>query len=163
MAGHDRLTPEGIAFFKQLDELKELQVRVGFQRGQAAESSGEGENGGTETDLCDIAAWNELGVPSKNIPARPFLRQTADKSGENIAKFGEQAIRQITNGGTADTALMQIGNYVKGQVQNEIASGDFAPNKEATMKRKGSETPLIDTGRMRGSVSFHICKKGEFD
>ena len=161
MAGHDRLTPEGIAFFKQLDELKELQVRVGFQRGQAAESSGEGESGDATTDLCDIAAYNELGT--KHIPSRPFLRQTADKAGENIAKFGEQAIRQVTQGGTADTALMQIGNYVKGQVQNEIASGDFVPNAEATIRRKGSETPLIDTGRMRGSVSFYICKKGEFD
>ena len=155
MAGHDRLTPEGIAFFKQLDELKELQVRVGFQSGQSAEKDG--------TDVCNIAMWNELGVPSKSIPSRPFLRQTCDKSGENIAKFGEQAIRKVTQGGSADTALMQIGNYVKGQVQNEIASGDFAPNSPVTIRKKGSETPLIDTGTMRKSVSFHICKKGEFD
>ena len=30
----DRLTPEGQRFFRELAELKELEVRVGFQRGR---------------------------------------------------------------------------------------------------------------------------------
>lgn len=34
MAGHDRITPEGRRFFEQIEELKKLQVCVGYQRGE---------------------------------------------------------------------------------------------------------------------------------
>lgn len=58
----DRMTPEGIRFMKMLKELSELEVRIGFQHGKATEDDG--------TDVCDIAAWNELGTV--NMPSRPF-------------------------------------------------------------------------------------------
>ena len=31
---HDRLTPEGKKFFKEIEKLKKMQVRVGYQQGE---------------------------------------------------------------------------------------------------------------------------------
>ena len=48
----DTVTADGRKFQKMLKELAEKEVRVGFQHGKATEEDG--------TDICDIAAWNEL-------------------------------------------------------------------------------------------------------
>ena len=73
----DRVTPDGVKFQKMLKELAEKEVRVGFQHGKATEEDG--------TDICDIAAWNELGTV--HIPARPFLRQSVDDNVSKINNF----------------------------------------------------------------------------
>lgn len=70
MAGHDRITAEGRRFFEQIEELKKLQVRVGYQRGEEQNDGG--------MDLVDIAAVNEVGTDT--IPARPFMRQSVDNN-----------------------------------------------------------------------------------
>ena len=51
MGGHDRITPEGRRFLAQIEELKKLQVQVGFQAGAAADEDG--------VDIANIAMWNE--------------------------------------------------------------------------------------------------------
>ena len=38
--------------------------------------------------------------------------------------------------------------------------GDFEPNAPSTIRKKKSDKPLIDTGRMRQSVMTVIDKKG---
>ena len=43
----DRITPEGRRFQQMLKDLSDLEVRVGFQKGDAVESDG--------TDICDVA------------------------------------------------------------------------------------------------------------
>ena len=55
----DTVTADGRKFQQMLKELAEKEVRVGFQHGKATEEDG--------TDICDIAAWNELGTV--HIPA----------------------------------------------------------------------------------------------
>ena len=55
--------------------------------------------------------------------------------------------------------MKSIGVFQKGLVQAEIVDGDFEPNAPSTIKKKGSDKPLIDTGKMRQSVNFVIVKK----
>ena len=38
--------------------------------------------------------------------------------------------------------------------------GGFAPNAESTIKKKGSDQPLIDTGYMRQSVNYVVKRRG---
>ena len=61
---------------------------------------------------------------------------------------------------SAEQALADLGVTVKGIVQEEIVEGDFAPNATSTIKKKGSERPLIDTGHMRQSVNYVIKSRG---
>ena len=135
-----------------LEELGKLEVRVGIQQ---EESSGNG------VDLLDRAIFNELGTA--HIPSRPFLRNSVDTNVENINAFLQSMKKEILKGGSAENVLKKIGVFQKGLVQEEITKGNFVPNSEATIKRKGSDTPLIDTGRMRQSVNYVIKEKGGSD
>ena len=73
----DKMTPEGIRFQRMLKELADKEVRIGFQHGKATEEDG--------TDVCDVAAWNELGTV--NMPSRPFLRKSVDENEGKINSF----------------------------------------------------------------------------
>lgn len=147
--GYDRLTPEGRRFLAELEKLKHLEVKVGYQAGEATDDDG--------VDLCDIAMWNELGTSGSHpIPARPFLRQSVDENEDEIRSFCAQQVRKIASGGTAEDALKKIGVKVKGIVQTTIKDGHFEPNAPSTIRKKHSSKPLIDTGRLRQSVNYHI-------
>ena len=165
MAGHDKITPEGKKFFKEIEALRKLQVRVGFQQGEASTESG--------ADIVDVAMWNELGTA--NSPARPFLRQSVDNNEARIIAMCKAQLQAIARGDTdAKGALQAIGAMQKGLIQDTIRNGSFAPNAPITVnggwmwrngkafyvKGKGSNKPLIDTGRMRQSVNFVIQEKG---
>lgn len=151
----DKYTPEGARFMKELRELDKLQVRVGFQRGREIEQ----KNG---TDMCDIAAWNELGT-SNGIPSRPFLRDSVDKHKTELNAYLEDQVELMKRGVSAEQVLKNIGQYQKGRVQEEITDGSFEPNAKSTVRKKHSDHPLIDTGHMRQSVNYVICQKGEYD
>lgn len=152
MAGHDTLTAEGKRFFKEIEELKKLQVRVGFQHGEETD-----EDSGA--DLADVAMWNELGTA--HSPPRPFLRQSIDNNVSRVNAMCKAQLRAVAQGKTAKDALQAIGSMQKALVQDTIRNGDFEPNAPSTIKKKKSSKPLIDSGRMRQSVNFVIKPKGD--
>ena len=149
--GHDRLTPEGRQFFAEMEKLRSKRVFIGFQAGKVIDDRG--------VDMAQIAMFNELGTSI--APARPFLRHTVDENLADIKAFGGEKIQDIAEGGTAEGVLKQLGVYGKGLVQEQIKNGTFKPNAPSTVRRKKSDKPLIDTGKMRQSVNFVIKKKGE--
>lgn len=147
----DEYTAEGLRLKKALKELDKLECFIGFQRGEAKEKDG--------TDITDIAAWNELGT-SRGIPSRPFIRNTVDLNEDEINDTLDQMVTEIMNGATAEQVLRETGAYLKGKMQTEITDGSYAPNDPATIKRKRSDKPLIDTGDMRRNVNYQIGKRG---
>lgn len=149
----DRMTADGRNFQKMLKDLGALEVRVGFQHGKATEEDG--------TDVCDVAAWNELGTV--NMPSRPFLRKSVDENEGKINSFLQSKKDDLVSGVSAEQVLKEIGLFQKDLIQEKITNGSFAPNAESTVKKKGSSKPLIDTGRMRQSVNYEIKKKGSGD
>ena len=158
MAGHDRLTDEGKRFFAQIKELEQLQVRVGFQAGEAAEKDG--------VDIANIAMWNEVGT--SRAPARPFLRPSVDDHKEDIAQVCKAYLQKLAKGEvTAQQILSGLGSMQVGLVQDKILDGPHIPNAPSTLSsklRKGlSEKPLIATGSMKNHVTFVIKPKGEGD
>lgn len=60
----------------------------------------------------------------------------------------------------AQDGLNQIGNYIEGLVKKKIKNGPFVPLSPATINRKGSSKPLIDTGHLRQSIRYIIDKGG---
>lgn len=143
------LTPEGKRIMKEMNKLLTLEVQVGFQAGEA-----QYENG---ADLCEIAAYNEYGGSDR--PARPFMRQSFENHEAELQTACDAVNKTVASGGTAEAALKKLGVIAKGLVQDEIVNGGFEPNAESTIARKGSETPLIDTGFMRQSVNFQIKQR----
>ncbi|MCD8397538.1 MAG: hypothetical protein LUD12_10245 [Lachnospiraceae bacterium] len=149
--GWSDLTAEGKKYFEELEKLAKLEVRVGFQEGVMTADG--------EASLAEIAAYNELGT--SNIPARPFMKQSFENHQGELQKACDQVNTALANGGTAGEALQPLGVYLKGLVQDEILEGGFKPNAASTIKKKGSATPLIDTGHMRQSVNYEIKERSE--
>lgn len=147
--GFTDLTPEGRRYFRELQKMTEMEVRVGFQGDEKYEDG---------TTIAEVAAYNEFG--SSDTPERPFMRQSFENHESELQAACDAANRLVSSGGSADQALQQIGVVAKGLVQEEIVNGGFAPNAESTIKKKGSEQPLIDTGTMRQSVNFVVKMRG---
>lgn len=148
--GFTDLTPEGKRYFAELEKLAKLEVQVGFQSDQMYEDG---------TSLPEIAAFNELG--SSDTPARPFMKQSFEKH-EKELQAGCDAVNQaLASGSSTEQALQRLGVLVKGLVQEEIVEGSFKPNAASTIRKKGSDRPLIDTGYMRQSVNFVIKRREE--
>lgn len=151
----DKLTPEGEKFFKEIEKLKKLSVRVGFQQGAAQYEE-------TGADILDIAMFNELGTSSS--PSRPFMAMSVDENADKINAFLKNQLKLLAQGKTtAEGILKAIGVFQKGLIQEKIQSGEFEPNAPSTIKKKGSDHPLIDTGLMRQSVNFVVTAKGGND
>lgn len=146
----DRMTAEGRQFQQMLKDLAKLEVRIGFQHGQAMEEDG--------TDICDVAAWNELGTVKS--PSRPFLRKSVDENEEKINHFLQSKKADLLQGKSAEQVLKEIGLFQKELIQEKITEGNFTPNAALTIRKKGSNKPLVYTGRMRQSVNYVIKKKG---
>lgn len=157
MAGHDRITAEGKRFFEQIEELKKLQVRVGYQDEQPVLP-----NDYEDANIVDIAVLNEVGTST--IPARPFMRQSVDNNKAAIEKICVEQLKEVVRGGTAEQALEKIGDVQVGFISETISkSKSWAePNAESTIaQKKGNDIPLTDTGRLMQSPHFVIVPKGE--
>jgi hypothetical protein len=157
---HDRLTPEGIKFFAEIEKLKKLQVRIGYQ--DDGKMAGERDESGNVVDskdvtLLDVAMWNELGTVG--MPSRPFLRQSIDNHVDAVNTVCKEQLKRLAKGETAEEILKTLGVFTKALVQDTILNGDFAPNAPRTVRQKKSDRPLIDTARMRQSVNYVVVPK----
>ena len=98
------------------------------------------------------------GSPINKIPARPVLQPAinADGNRQKIAAEINGSIRLSLAGDSEGARKKMLRAALAGQ---NAARGWFtdgrngwAPNKPATIARKGSDRPLIDTGAMRNSI-----------
>ena len=120
----------------------------------------EGKREADGTPVAMIAAVHEFGSPSQGIPERPFLRVAVQRHRLEYIRLNRiNLVKMLRGQMTADQALGQLGEMAKGDVQTEIRNGDFAPLKPATIRRKGSSKPLIDTGQMVQSIAWELGDK----
>lgn len=134
----------------RLDELRDVVVKIGVF------GSGEG-------DLVTVAAVHEFGSPKQNIPERSFLRRTFHQERERFAKAIGAASRRIVDGRiTPELAFKALGELASVAVKNTIARGPHIPPPLAkvTIKRKKSRRPLVDTGRLLGSITWKVGRRG---
>lgn len=142
----------GIAALKILDEMSDMTIEVGFHEGQVADDG--------STPLAAIAYWNHFGTVSEDgsvaIPARPFM-DALENHEDQLSAFCTSAVQNAID---AADATKKIGVKSVGMIQKEITDGQWVPNAPSTIKKKGSDKPLIDTGRMRQEVHY-VIKKGK--
>ncbi|MGO4672981.1 hypothetical protein AB4Z40_08785 [Bosea sp. 2YAB26] len=119
-------------------------VKVGFPAGKA------------DKDVVSIAIWNHFGT-SRGIPPRPFVTIAMFKARAevrmNLRKIAEATVVQ---GIPVSRQLPKLGAYGAGKIQDQIASNTPPPNAPSTIRQKGSSGTLIDTGRMRQSVTWAL-------
>jgi hypothetical protein len=112
-----------------------------------------------ELSVAQIGAVHEFG--SENIPERSWLRSNHDA---RIGKYNERLDRlysRILQGkATVVASLTGFAEQVAGDVRRNITKIRTPPNAPATVAKKGSSNPLIDTGTMRNSVRGRVLVHG---
>lgn len=138
-------------------------LSVGVFQNAGQVSYGTSASGKTVTVL-DVALWNEFGTynqdGSTHIPPRPFIRLYFDGQAARIKQMATVAIRQvITQKLTKREALERLGMKLAGEIQTAIGVGYFGAypeNAPRTIAKKGSATPLVDTGQLRSSITYKV-------
>lgn len=119
-------------------------VKVGIRRGKGSHEG---------TDMLDIAVYNHFGTAT--IPARPFVSDCAEKNAGQIQEAQKRLVYRVYQGGlSADGALAELGAWYVNVQKGHILHGGWTPNAPATVKRKGSNRPLVDTGQLVNTVDW---------
>ena len=103
--------------------------------------------------VVQVAAANEFGTG--HIPERPFFR--------NAVKVMSPLVRRVLVK-RVDPKLMvvteslagQVGLKVEGVIRRAIIKLRQPPNAPATIARKGSTNPLVNTGKLGNSVVHKV-------
>ncbi len=118
-----------------------------------------GVHGDAGGNLASIATYNHEGT--SRIPARPWLRQWFDKNlGANSdLVYNRFALVVLDKIPSLEAALHQCGAKFVAGAQAEIVAGDFAPNAQSTIDRKGSSAPLIDRGLLKSAHTYKLTQR----
>lgn len=120
--------------------------------------------------MAEIALKNEFGEISassgrKKTPARSFLRFPIEFKSKAIAqdllKLKDKIEQNLINGDFKYFFTM-MGISAEGKIQEAFESrgfGQWKANAPYTIKKKGSDSPLIDTGELRKSVSSEVKER----
>lgn len=135
---------------KLLPSLADMQGRVGLAVGVMADAT----NSMTGQHVAEYAVANEYGSQEKNIPPRPFLRETFDRYQKGYA--GALA-EELSDGVPPETAMRRLGEVMTGDVKAAISTWKTPPNSKETIERKGGRnTPLRDTGSLLKSITYRV-------
>ena len=130
-------------------------AKVKRRRQRLAEAAAQGL---TNAELLFI---HSKGSPARGIPARPVL-EPAIASGEGQAAINPEmagAIRSMLFGDKREAIrhLKRAGMAGRNAARRQFfAQNGWPPLKAATIKKKGSSQPLIDTGAMRNAITFVV-------
>ena len=104
------------------------------------------------TPVAGVAAAHEFGA---GVPQRPFMSQAIKAMEGDVAKItaGRIDIRTMT----VDRRVAGLlGEAAVGHIVRSIVDFSTPPNSPATIRRKGSSSPLIDTGLLRRSATYKV-------
>lgn len=143
-----------VAYEKNLQQFKDSVVKAGVLAKDGSQNHGEG------ITVFQIGMIHEFGVPEKNIPRRSFIRVPIENNIKEITKLIENNHKLVSeNSMSAKVALDRIGIMAQNTIKESFRNNDWKPLKRATVKRKGSSRPLIDTGQLIGSISYIVEKE----
>ena len=129
---------------------KDMLVTIGIH-----EEQGDSPHG--ELTVAQIAVVHEYGCPEHNIPQRSFIRDTHDLNLQGNLKLVQQLEKRVLASElTQHQALTHLGEVASKQMVSRINQGIGPALKPATIKHKGSSKPLIDTGQLKGSITFQV-------
>ena len=133
------------------------------------------------TPVAAIAAMQEFGAVVRGraghsivIPPRPFLRQTVATRRSawvrllaqelktslrtpNRAGDTRQALQTLVQRlSTSKQALTTVGKGMQTDITQTIHQTHTPPNAPATIRHKGFDKPLVETGTLQNSVTFQV-------
>lgn len=133
---------------------KSLKARVGIIGSNGSEDRGGGINQAT------LGLIQMFGSITNKIPPRDFLLMPIEfKKREVLKSMGGSAARAAFKSGDYRKMFVILGQAAEAAIQEAFATGGFgmwAKNSYETIRRKGSNAPLIDTAELRKSISSDV-------
>lgn len=106
---------------------------------------------------AELAVIHEFGTT--NNPERSFIRAPFDANVKSYDKLLKSGVKAITAGrASKEKVLGVIGLKMVSDSVDAINDGIAPANKPATVKAKGSSTPLIDKGPLKQAITFVVKK-----
>lgn len=143
-----RVTDRDLGFKKRVRNLQNLNnksVKAGI-----LSSAGTEDNG---VKIVDVAIYNEFGT--SRIPSRPFVRIASEKNQQTWANETEKIVDKIVAG--YDANFSNLGDRMVENIKDVIGDKNLlVPNAPSTIRRKGHDKPLIDTGKLKASIDFEV-------
>lgn len=110
-----------------------------------------------DVTVAQVAEWMEFGTPT--VPARSWLRGAIDEHGTELERRIGIETRDVIAGRRSQAqALARVGIWIAGKIQERIARGIAPALAAGTIARKGSTTPLINTGQLRSSITSRVVR-----
>lgn len=137
---------------KNLESMRRFDLLVGVPQEETEREDDEITN-------AQLMFIHSEGSPAHNIPPRPVIEMTLKEEKEKISEKFKKALNVVVKGGDPRAELEKLGIYVVNKIKAKFGSEDLAPLQPATIKAKGSDRPLIDTGQLRNSITYVVRKK----
>lgn len=112
----------------------------------------------TPEELQKIVRYNEFGTAK--IPARSFLRGAVYRNSKYSWRFvSREAVKAVVAGRlTGNKAYKMVGDQMVEDVKHQIDI--VGPvNASSTIKKKGRNQPLVDTGGLYRSIDKEVLKR----
>lgn len=90
------------------------------------------------------------------IPPRPFMRNTVAAHQDEWPRNAAELLRE--NNLDVSIVAPLMGMLIKGQIQQTIKEFHDPPNAPSTIRKKGFDDPLIDSGDMMNFVDYNVDK-----
>lgn len=96
---------------------------------------------------------------SVTIPERSYIRSGFDERAPRIEQRAVTLLKQVLSFKISPNDYFEaLGQYVVGQIKDYMTNLSSPANSPLTVKMKGSSNPLIDTGRLRQSITHKVVK-----
>lgn len=139
------------------NKLRQIRERLGRNRGVLVglpKGLGSYDDG---APIAVIAAIHEFGSADGLIPERSFLRAPLRQSADELKAQWRKLLPRVVSGElTMHQTMDQVGAMAAAVSQEAISAGIQPSNADATVAHKGSNKPLIDTGRLRQSITHVV-------
>lgn len=125
-------------------------------------SRGGNEKRDTGITMVELAAIHEFGSPAAHIPERSFIRRTFDEKKDDLNALIVRLARAIvTDKKTVAQALGLLGAWGATEVKKTITADKPIPPplQLATIARKKSDRPLVDTGRLVDAIQWEVVER----
>lgn len=109
-----------------------------------------------DPEAAKYGAANEYGDPGHNVPARPFMATTFAMRRREWLNI---IVAELKKRGNSTKQIVQAaGNYAAANIVETLDNAPtlFAANAPYTVKKKGFDYPLKETGRLRKSIKVKI-------
>ncbi|NCB78608.1 MAG: hypothetical protein EOM41_01150 [Bacilli bacterium] len=142
-------------FVKECINLEKKEIGIGFD-----------ETKHPDADMSMAAlAWildRGADIPNGVIPPRDFMESTNDQFEVDNGRVTPLAVKKILYRGQApESALKPVGNAQKRTMQEimDIKLFSNPNNAPSTIRQKGRDDALIDTGKLRKAIKVRIGDK----